>query len=282
MRKLFILILTILFTSLFTSTLYGIEDRCVATVGTRIIWDNDVKERASVRSVSYESALFGIIAENLFAIQAKKENIPVSREEVDNRLNLIINGYASREKFFEFLAENGVSIDQYREIIADQIRADKLISQKISSKISISLIEISKKISKMSEEKEVVLLSKSFNDISEVESFISNLRENQNQAVSEMVSTGWIDSSRIDPLIMQKLNEAGKGKPVIIRTPEKIILYILVAERNNSSEEKYMRARKEIFDEKYNALLSDYVNELRKTIPVKIFDKNIEEQIFHK
>jgi len=282
MRKLFILILTILFTSLFTSTLYGIEDRCVATVGTRIIWDNDVKERASVRSVSYESALFGIIAENLFAIQAKKENIPVSREEVDNRLNLIINGYASREKFFEFLAENGVSIDQYREIIADQIRADKLISQKISSKISISLIEISKKISKMSEEKEVVLLSKSFNDISEVESFISNLRENQNQAVSEMVSTGWIDSSRIDPFIMQKLKDAGKGKPVIIRTSEKIILYILVAERDNSPEEKYMRARKEIFDEKYNALLSDYVDELRKTIPVKIFDKSIEEQLFHK
>ncbi|HOC02421.1 MAG TPA: SurA N-terminal domain-containing protein [Candidatus Ratteibacteria bacterium] len=282
MRKLFILILTILFTSLFTSTLYGIEDRCVATVGTRIIWDNDVKERASVRNVSYESALFGIIAENLFAIQAKKENIPVSREEVDNRLNLIINGYASREKFFEFLAENGVSIDQYREIIADQIRADKLISQKISSKISISLIEISKKISKMSEEKEVVLLSKSFNDISEVESFISNLRENQNQAVSEMVSTGWIDSSRIDPFIMQKLKDAGKGKPVIIRTSEKIILYILVAERDNSPEEKYMRARKEIFDEKYNALLSDYVDELRKTIPVKIFDKSIEEQLFHK
>ncbi|HQL64794.1 MAG TPA: SurA N-terminal domain-containing protein [bacterium] len=278
MRKLFILILTILF----TSTLYGIEDRCVATVGTRIIWDNDVKERASVRNVSYESALFGIIAENLFAIQAKKENIPVSREEVDNRLNLIINGYASREKFFEFLAENGVSIDQYREIIADQIRADKLISQKISSKISISLIEISKKISKMSEEKEVVLLSKSFNDISEVESFISNLRENQNQAVSEMVSTGWIDSSRIDPFIMQKLKDAGKGKPVIIRTSEKIILYILVAERDNSPEEKYMRARKEIFDEKYNALLSDYVDELRKTIPVKIFDKSIEEQLFHK
>ncbi len=282
MRKLFILILTILFTSLFTSTLYGIEDRCVATVGTRIIWDNDVKERASVRNVSYESALFGIIAENLFAIQAKKENIPVSREEVDNRLNLIINGYASREKFFEFLAENGVSIDQYREILADQIRADKLISQKISSKISISLIEISKKISKMSEEKEVVLLSRSFNDVSEVESFISNLRENQNQAVSEMVSTGWIDSSRIDPFIMQKLKDAGKGKPVIIRTSEKIILYILVAERDNSPEEKYMRARKEIFDEKYNALLSDYVDELRKTIPVKIFDKSIEEQLFHK
>lgn len=278
MRKLFILILTILF----TSTLYGIEDRCVATVGTRIIWDNDVKERASVRNVSYESALFGIIAENLFAIQAKKENIPVSREEVDNRLNLIINGYASREKFFEFLAENGVSIDQYREILADQIRADKLISQKISSKISISLIEISKKISKMSEEKEVVLLSRSFNDVSEVESFISNLRENQNQAVSEMVSTGWINSNRIDPFIMQKLKDAGKGKPVIIRTSEKIILYILVAERDNSPEEKYMRARKEIFDEKYNALLSDYVDELRKTIPVKIFDKSIEEQLFHK
>lgn len=278
MRKLFILILTILF----TSTLYGIEDRCVATVGTRIIWDNDVKERASVRNVSYESALFGIIAENLFAIQAKKENIPVSREEVDNRLNLIINGYASREKFFAFLAENGVSIDQYREILADQIRADKLISQKISSKISISLIEISKKISKMSEEKEVILLSKSFNDVSEVESFISNLRENQNQAVSEMVSTGWINSNRIDPFIMQKLKDAGKGKPVIIRTSEKIILYILVAERDNSPEEKYMRARKEIFDEKYNALLSDYVDELRKTIPVKIFDKSIEEQLFHK
>jgi len=95
-----------------------------------------------------------------------------------------------------------------------------------------------------------------------------------------MNSTGWIDSSRIDPAIMQKLTEAGKGKPVIIKVSEKIVLYILVGERQNSIEEKYMRARKEIFNEKYNALVSDYIEKLRKSIPVKIFDKSLEEQIF--
>ncbi len=276
MRKLYVLAFIVFFASI----LYGIEDRCVATVGNRIIWDNDVKERADVRNTSYESSLLALIAENLFAIQAKKENIPVSREEIDNRLNLIISGYPSREEFLKFLSENGVSIDQYREIIADQIRSEKLIAREISGRISISPVEISKKLSKMPEGKEIILLNKSFNDIAQVESFISKLKEKQDQTIAEMNSTGWIDSSRIDPAIMQKLTEAGKGKPVIIKVSEKIVLYILVGERQNSIEEKYMRARKEIFNEKYNALVSDYIEKLRKSIPVKIFDKSLEEQIF--
>lgn len=278
MKKLSILI----FIVLFTFSVYGIEDRCIATVGNKIIWDNDVKERADVRNISYESALFGLIAENLFAIQAKKENIPVSKEEIDNRLNLIISGYPSKEEFFKFLSENGVSVDQYREIIADQIRSDKLISQKVLSRVSVSPMEIARWLSKMGEGKDIVLLSKSFNDITEVESFITKLKEKQNQAIVEMNSTGWIDSNRIDPVILQKLTETGKGKPVLTKSSEKLMMYILAGERQNSPEERYMRARKEIFDEKYNALLTDYVEKLREFIPVRIFDKGLEEQIFHK
>lgn len=270
------------FIFLFTSCVYGIEDRCIATVGNKIIWDNDVKERAAVRNTSYKSALFGLIAENLFAIQAKKENIPVSKEEIDNRLSLIISGYPSKEEFFKFLSENGVSVDQYKEIIADQIRSDKLISQKVLNRISISPMEIARKLSTIAEGKEIVLLNKSFNDINEVESFITKLQEKQNQAVAEMNSTGWIDINRIEPAILQKLIEAGKGKPVLIKSSEKIIMYILTGERQNSPEERYMKARKEIFNEKYNDLLLDYVEKLRETIPVRIFDKNLEEQIFPK
>ncbi|HPP67347.1 MAG TPA: hypothetical protein PKX05_05465 [bacterium] len=277
MNKLYIPIFIVFFASI----LYGIEDKCIATVGNRIIWDNDVKERAEVRNLSYESALFELIAENLFAIQAKKENIPVSREEIDNRLNIIINGFPSKEQFFIFLSENGVSIDQYREILADQIRTEKFIAQKISSKIYISPVEIARRLSSMSTGNQVIILSKSFNNISEVEPFIVKLKENQNEAIAEMNSTGWIDRTRLNPALMQELDKSGKGNPVIIKSSERIGLYVLMDEKQTSPEENYMRARKELYNEKFNALLSKYAQELLSSISVKIFDPALEEKILH-
>jgi len=264
----------------FITCLYCGTDATIATVGKRIIWQNDVKERAQTRGISFEEALLQLIEENLLIIQAKKENISVSKEEIDNRLDLIVNEWKKRNvDFLSFIKENGLTVNQYREILADQIRSEKLVAQKIYSGIHISPVEIADRMSKMPKEKQIFLLRKTFDDITSAETFVSKIRENKS-AISEMDSTGWISVSKIDPSLLSQLLEAGKDKPVIVKSSEKFIVYLVYEIRDNTPEQLYKIARQEIYQEKVNTAYREYINKLLQSIPVKIFDESISKKIF--
>ncbi len=254
------------------------EDRSIAMVGNRIIWNNDVKERAQVRAVSYEEALLQLIEEKLLIIQAKKKGIGVSREEIDNRLNFIISEWQKNGiDFVKFIRENGLTIDQYREIIAEDIQKEKLvsqISQEISGKIKISPVEIAQKMAEMPQEKQVLLLKKTFTDQAIAESFAAELKKNKD-AFREMESMGWISVNKIDSTLLSDLYIAGKGNPIIKKIQEKIIVYVLAEEQENSPEERFKKAYQEIKQERFIKIYPEYIGNLAREIPVKIFDANV-------
>ncbi|MCM8829304.1 MAG: SurA N-terminal domain-containing protein [Candidatus Omnitrophica bacterium] len=258
--------------------IYGFEikeDRSIAVIGNRVIWDNDIKERAQVRGLSYETALLQLIEENLLIIQAKEEGISVSKEELDNRFNFIVDQWNKRGiDFYKFIRENGLTIDQYKEIIKEDIQKEKLISEKIHNRIKISPFEISKKMAEMPKEKQILLYKKSFGDATDAESFVTAIK-NDMAYLEKMESTGWVSINKVDNELVSELYSAGKGNPVIRKLSEKTIVYILAEEKNNSPEERYKRAYQEIRQEKFVKEYSKYLDSLAKKIPIKIFDTNI-------
>lgn len=263
----------------FMKALYGVEDRSIAIVGDRIIWDNDVKERAQIRGLSYERSLLELIEERLLIIQAKKEKIPVSKEEIDARFNFIINEWKKNGiDFVKHIKDNGLTVDQYKEILGEEIQKEKLVNQKITGNIKISSIEISKKIGQMPQGKQILLLRKVFDDISQAESFILNLKNNK-KLIQEMEITEWIDVNKIDSMFLSELYSAGKDNPIIRKQSEKFIVYILVQERKNSPDERYKKAYQELKQEKTIKAYSEYLNNLARNIPIKIFDEKIARKL---
>ncbi|MCM8788747.1 MAG: SurA N-terminal domain-containing protein [Candidatus Omnitrophica bacterium] len=263
-------------------TIYGLEikeDRSIAMVGNRVIWDNDIKERAQVRGISYETAVMQIIEESLLVIQAKKEGIPATKEEIDNRFNFIVSEWEKKGiDFYGFIRENGLTVDQYKEIIAQDIQKEKLISQKIHSRIKVSPFEISKKMSEMPQEKQVLLYKKSFDDCGLAESFIAAIKTDRTY-LEKMDSTDWVSISKIDSALISELYAAGKGNPVIKKLPEKTVVYILAEEKSNSPEERYKMAYQKIKLEKFIKEYSEYLDSLARKIPIKVFDASIAKKL---
>lgn len=257
----------------------GMEDRSIAMVGNKIIWDNDVKERAQVRGLSYEKALLDLIEEKLLIVQAKKENIPVSKEEIDNRFNFIVEEWKKNgHDFVKFIKDNGLTVDQYKDILAEDIQKEKLVNQEIIDKVKVSPFEIAKRMALMPEEKQVILLKKEFDDDTFAESFISKLKDNK-KFLQQMQSTDWISVNKLDSTLLSELYSAGKGNPVVKKISGKTFVYILAEERENTPQDRYKRAYQEIRQEKIVKSYSDYLNNLTRSIPVKIFDENISKKI---
>lgn len=281
MKKQVVLVFLI-FVCFFTGLLCGVEktsDISIAMVGDRVIWNNDVKERAMARGISYEGALLQLLEENLLSVQAKKEGIQVSKEEIENRFLYILNEWAKKGiDFIKFIKENGLTVSQYKEIIAEDIRREKLISEKINSKIKVSPIEVSKKMAEMETGKQILLRKRTFEDETSTESFIAGLKKDQSKLL-EMESTGWINVNKIDPLFLSELYSAGKGNPLIKKQSGKTVVYVLAEEKENTPEQLYKKAYQEIRQEKFINQYSQYLNNLARSIPIKIFDESIAKKL---
>ncbi|MGB9643157.1 MAG: hypothetical protein ACPL3Q_08180, partial [Candidatus Ratteibacteria bacterium] len=92
-------------------------------------------------------------------------------------------------------------------------------------------------------------------------------------------TTGWVETSRIDPSVLSQIQNVGQGKPAIIKSDEKFTVYVLAGIRNNSPEERYRMAYSELYQQKANKKYSEYINQLSKTIPVRIFDQDIAKKL---
>ena len=75
--------------------------------------------------------------------EAEKENISVTEREIREALEQIRNKYnLTPEGFKEAVQRQGLTFDEYRRLLAEQIIINKLISYKISSNIVISEEEV--------------------------------------------------------------------------------------------------------------------------------------------
>jgi peptidyl-prolyl cis-trans isomerase SurA len=154
--RIFLLPAFLFFLILPAITLANVVDRSVAIVNEDTITLSEVNELgksffqkiteetpanqlADVLQQARKTVIDKLIDKKLLLQQAKKLNIRVSDEDVENALkNLIANNKTTMEQFRKEIGAMGMNEKQYREDLRDQILSSKLINYEIRSKVVIS------------------------------------------------------------------------------------------------------------------------------------------------
>lgn len=107
----------------------GADGQVVARVNNEKItkgelYDYLVKENG-------QTALNVLIANKIIDLEAKKQNIKVAKDEVEEELDKIAEPYGGREVFEQFIAMYGSSLDDIRENIEANIKIEKLVGSDV-------------------------------------------------------------------------------------------------------------------------------------------------------
>ena len=161
MKKLFFLGLAFLLFFLSSLAQAVVVDRIVAVVNDEVITLSELDEAAAPLYRKYlprakdpverenlirqirRRVLQQMIDEKLLAQEAKRLEIKVSDQEIDSFIQrLKEQNHLSDEKFREFLAAQGLSYEDYRKQVAEQIKRIKLIQGHIRERIVVTPEEI--------------------------------------------------------------------------------------------------------------------------------------------
>jgi len=137
--KLFKIILIILLLSFtFLHNVYASEDRIIAVVNDDIITSSELKTADT--KVFQSTSLSFLIEKKLQLQAAKKKGVSVTNAEVDEALDDIkkMNKFTSEEEMKEALLKEGISIEDYKKEITEQLIILKVVNREVKSKISIS------------------------------------------------------------------------------------------------------------------------------------------------
>jgi len=137
--KLFKIILIILLLSFtFLHNVYASEDRIIAVVNDDIITSSELKTADT--KVFQSTSLSFLIEKKLQLQAAKKKGVSVTNAEVDEALDDIkkMNKFTSEEEMKEALLKEGISIEDYKREITEQLIILKVVNREVKSKISVS------------------------------------------------------------------------------------------------------------------------------------------------
>jgi peptidyl-prolyl cis-trans isomerase C len=87
-------------------------------------------------TVIYREALNWLISLDLLAEEADENKIKVDENKIELTFNNFKRNFPSEQKFLDFLAENDLSLENFKKKLADEIKVQELLDQKITSKIA--------------------------------------------------------------------------------------------------------------------------------------------------
>ena len=135
-------------------------NRIVAVVNDEVITEADVTSRVSElldaqppnapetpdAAGVHQAILRHLIEQRLILQEAKRLNIAVGAEAIDNRLEKIREKFESDEALTEALTRSDLTKEGLKEQIRQQLMVDRLIDTKVRSTISVSPQEVAKEL----------------------------------------------------------------------------------------------------------------------------------------
>ena len=137
--KLFkIILISFILSFTFIYNAYATEDRIIAVVNDDIITSSELKTADT--KVFQSTSLSFLIEKKLQLQAAKKKGISVSNAEVDEAVNDIkkMNRFTSDEEMNAALLKEGISVEDYKREIREQLIIMKLVNREVKAKISVS------------------------------------------------------------------------------------------------------------------------------------------------
>ncbi len=264
MKKIFIIF------SLFSIFLFS-QDKIVAIVGNKPIFETDVIKKSKIDNLPYSISLKQLIEEKLLLCQAEKKGIEIKNEEIKSEIEKFKKNFPSLKDFYAYLKKIDMPITQLENEIAKSLKIRKLIKTEIIDKIEISPVEIANEFEKIKGEmSEYEFYFKWFDNKEECEKFI----ENFNQEELNKMEYAKLKSTEIIEEILSEITKTKKGNltgPIEINK-KWVVVYLKDKNQIEMDKyEKYREVKDRIFKTKYSILYKNYIEEIKKSIPVELF-----------
>lgn len=224
-----------------------------------------------------------VIEKEILLTQAKSEGLKVSDSEVERALKDFMDksGIKNEEELKELLSKEGLTLDDFKEKIREQLLIAKLIAKDVKSKINVSEGEV-EQICEKEEGKPVrdvyYIYTKSRSVAEKAMELLQNgvpfekvageLSEDRETAVNGgqigEVSPGML----IKPLDKAVWN-LKPGSYKLVRTSNGFyIVYVKSEKRGRCNRDKI---REQLYMMKFQKALKDYLDKLKKSASVKVY-----------
>ncbi len=260
----------IIFFSLFIILLYG-EDKIIAIVGNKPIFEIEIIRKSKVDNIPPSIAFNQLIEEKLLLYQAEKKGVEVKEEEIKSEIERIKKSFPSLKEFYSYIKSLEMNMAQIENEIANNLKIRKLIKSEIIDKIEITPVEIANEFKKIEDESnEYEFYFKWFNTKEEGENFIKNFSQ---ESLKDMEYTKLKSSEIIDEILNQisKMEKEKISELIQVKTKWIVIYLKDKAQRDIDKYEKYKEVKDRIFKTKYSSLYRNYIEELKKSVPIEIF-----------
>jgi parvulin-like peptidyl-prolyl isomerase len=224
-----------------------------------------------------------LIEKKILLTEAKKEGIEVSDEEIEKALKDLMErmGFKSEEEFKEALSKEGLSLEDVKEKLKEQLMVAKLIARKVKSKVSVSELDVKRYCQTEEEgaEREVYYIftrsdekaQKALELLKEGVPFEQVARELSDDKVSAEQG-GYIGRVKRGTLV-KELDEAvwsiAPGSYKLVKSDKGNFIVYVRSEESPSCDEE--RAREELFMKKFDEALKRYIDELKRKASVKVY-----------
>lgn len=246
------------------------QDRIVAIVGNKVIFENDVLRKSKIEKIDYSTSLNSLIEEKLLLCQAEKENIEVKDEEIKNEIERMKRSFKTLNDFYNYLKISGLSLSQIESEIENNLKIKKLVREKIIKKIEITPVEIANEMEKIEGKYcEYEFYFKWFDNLTSCEEFIKNFSA---KSLDEMEYAKLKSLEIIDEILnlLEKTEKGNLSDPIFLKGKYLVLFLKDKIKIDVDKYTKYKEAKDKIFKIKYAILYRNYIEELKKSIPVKI------------
>ena len=249
------------------------KDRVVAFVGNKVILESEIKERMEKSRKVFDEVLKDLIKEKLLIVKAEKENINVEKEEVEREIERIKKRFPDENTFLLALKKEGLTYSEFENMVEERIKIGKLLESEVKRKIKISIFEIAEemeRIKKHGKIKEVFLKKISFERKKEAEEFAEKWKKDREK---EMEVIGWVKIDELIPELREKIERLEENcitQPIFLEGKYHIFLLKKVKKVKIPEDEMAEIARRNIYERKYKQLFNQFIENLKKEIPIKI------------
>ncbi len=280
-----------LFFIIFTTNIEAkLVDKIVAIVNGEVITLYDLKKEIKKASLSEGininlnnkemvlSFLNEMINKKIFLQEAERLGVEVSDSEVENQINQIIKSTSlTEEEFNNMLTKQGITMEDLKKDIKDNIKINKLISYMVKSKVIVTDEDISNYIKenainiKKGETANLVMFSSTQRSLLDKVT-LNNNKIDVPQGVQKIdIGEVFIDS--LQPQWKKALAgvKAGEFSPVF-RIQGKYVKFFVKEKKfkNTFDESLKQKIRQQIYNEKLKQRYNEYLSQLKSKAVIEI------------
>ncbi len=283
MRKLLLILIAV---AIPLSSMAKVVDYIVAVVNDEPILYSELVDYAKMMRIQdLRAARDSLIEKKILLTVAKGKGIDATDSEVERAVDNFAkaNGFKSREDFLKAIEREGISLEDVKRKLKEQIIISKLISRDVKSKVEVSDVDVEKACDEA--------MSEPLRSVYYI--FIKKGNEQKLKRAMEALKEG-IPFPDVAKRYSDDRETGKKGgylgnvkrgsliKPLDIAVwsarpgkPEKVEVkdgyYIVLVEKEFVEGCDRNRIREKLYMERFKKALKDYIDNLKRTASVKVY-----------